>query len=178
MKLKVNYDLLNRIEESKKGVSLNKLYKERLRDTAICIPSLTPLYFLVFDNIGRYLIYLLGFEGIYFIIDCLIDSMFKDYKKKIAKEDLLDLVRDLEKLGVLTNYELLQSSEVIKTDYKVTLSKHKIPVIKEEKYINVNLRNGYNETIMQEHNIMSRYYDISVKEIEKKKEFKLVKNRI
>ena len=176
MKLKVNYDLLNKIEESKKGVSLNKIYKNRLRNTAICIPMLTPFYILDPDNIGRNLIYLLGFEGFYFVTDCIIDSMFKDYKKKIAKEDLLDLIRDLEKLGVLTNYELLQSSEVITTNYKVTLNKHKIPAIKEAKYINVNLRNGYSETIMQEHNIMSRYYDIYVKEIEKKKVFKLAKN--
>ena len=61
MKLKVNYDLLNKIEESKKGVSLNKIYKNRLRNTAICIPMLTPFYILDPDNIGRNLIYLLGF---------------------------------------------------------------------------------------------------------------------
>ncbi len=178
MKIKVNYDLLSKIKESKKGISLSKIYKARLRYTILSAPLLVPLFIMYPSEKEKIIPFYIGWESLWLVIDYLIEKSFKNLKKKTSKMELDDLIDELSKLGVLTNYELLQSSKVIDTNYKITLNENKIPVIKEEKYINVNLSNGYNETILQEHNIMSRYYDISVKEIEKKKEFKLAKNKI
>ena len=173
MKIKVNYDLLSKIKESKKGISLSKIYKARLRYTILSAPLLVPLFIMYPSEKEKIIPFYIGWESLWLVIDYLIEKSFKNLKKKTSKMELDDLINELSKLGVLTNYELLQSSKVIDTNYKITLNENKIPVIKEEKYINVNLSNGYNETILQEHNIMSRYYDISVKKIEKKKEFKL-----
>ncbi len=178
MKIKVNYDLLSKIKESKKGISLSKIYKARLRYTILSAPLLVPLFIMYPSEKEKIIPFYIGWESLWLVIDYLIEKSFKNLKKKTSKMELDDLINELSKLGVLTNYELLQSSKVIDTNYKITLNENKIPVIKEEKYINVNLSNGYNETILQEHNIMSRYYDISVKKIEKKKEFKLAKNKI
>lgn len=72
--------------------------------------------------------------------------------------------------------KLLKDAEVIQTNYKVNLrDKNKLPFLKQEKYIEVPLCNGYKEILLQEHNIGSKNYELSVQEPTKKMSLKLSK---
>ena len=53
--------------------------------------------------------------------------------------------------------------------------KIKIPKLKQYKYIDIPLSNGYEETLLQEYTFGDKYYELSVNEPDKKVNMSLVK---
>lgn len=177
MKLKINYDLIEKIKESKSGIRLHKIFKERINNVVFALGISLPLYPLL--SVKGQLIsisWVFVHNGILGSVDYLLDKRKQYTLKQSANSDLLYLVNALSRLEVKTTTELLKDAEIIKTGYKLKFrDSDKLPVIKEEKYIEVPLCNGYKETLLQEHNIGSKDYELSVQEPVKKVQFKLAK---
>lgn len=109
-------------------------------------------------------------------LDYLFEKKIKNLKELSATFDLLQLTNVLSKLEVRTTTKLLKEAEVISTNYKIKFKdSDKTPVLKQEKYIEVPLSNGYKETLLQEHNVGSKDYELSVQEPAKKMSLKLSK---
>ena len=177
MKLKINYDLIEKIKESKNGIKLNKIVKTRVISFGVSLAILSPLYvnFSVEETmIG---ISSLVFWNVFFGgLDYLFEKKIKNLKELSATFDLLQLTNALSKLEVRTTTKLLKEAEVISTNYKIKFKdSDKTPVLKQEKYIEVPLSNGYKETLLQEHNIGSKDYELSVQEPAKEMSLKLSK---
>lgn len=177
MKIKINYDLMEKIKQSKNGIELHRIIKNKVITFGVTLTVLTPLY--VTSSLRSTIISILSsafYCTVYGGIDYLVAKKFKDSKELRANLELSILANELSNLEVRTNAYLLKDAEVIKTNYKINFRDNdKLPILKEEKYIDVPLCNGYKETLLQEHNIGSKEYEISVKEPTKKMSFKLSK---
>ena len=118
----------------------------------------------------------------------------KNYKDIIINEatiDLQQLASQLIALEVKTSAELLQESKINQINYKIKFvdedinskkmkkilnrDKIKIPKLKQYKYIDIPLSNGYEETLLQEYTFGDKYYELSVNEPDKKVNMSLVK---
>ncbi len=177
MKLKINYDLIEKIKESKNGIKLNKIVKTRVISFGVSSALLSPLY--VNSSVEETMLGIssLVFWNVFFGgLDYLFEKKIKNLKELSATFDLFHLANELSKLDVRTTTELLKEAEVISTNYKIKFKdSDKTPVLKQEKYIEVPLSNGYKETLLQEHNIGSKDYELSVQEPAKKMSLKLSK---
>lgn len=177
MKIKVNYDLIEKIKESKTGVRLHKIVKDRLKVVGITLGIVSPLYALssLRSNLLN-ILYVLLLNASIGGLDYFLEKQLKDSNELKATLELICLATDLSNLNVKTTTELLKDSEVIQTNYKIKFrDSDKLPVLKQEKYIEVPLCNGYTETLLQEHNIGSKNYELSVQEPTKKMSLKLSK---
>lgn len=168
MKLTVNYDLINRIKESKRGFRLSKIIKSNL-----CITLPSTLTFLLFkENKLEILIYFITLNSIFNFMD-----LSRPFNKKVMQDSTWDLnllLDKLYKLDIRTTMPLLQESRVIQTNYEVKYRDDKIPVLMQKKYITVPLSNGHEETILQKHVFGDDNYELSVQEPTKKLQFKTV----
>lgn len=186
MKIKTDYDLLKEIEHSKKGIKGSEHFINALKNNPACsIGGLILLTYSIVNvvrneevkdkliiiaiNIGGYS---LG-RGIF----NLISKKYKVLDIKKATDELQRLVTQLYNLEVRTDLELLKKSKLNQTNYKIVFTDGdiKLPKIKQYKYIDVPLSNGYEETILQEHVFGDEDYEISVKSPEKKTSARLVK---
>lgn len=182
MKLRINYDLLEKIRFSKKGLSLKKsLAITYLPAFPLVIKSFYDVISAMNNDIGNkdaYLI-LLGLMLVGQTIPgttvYLAKKFFDPNAKPVADNSLSILAAKLTGLDIITTRELLKESELLKTKYQIKYTDNKLPVLKQEKYISVPLTNGYSETLLQEHIIGSKTWDISVEEPEKKLQLKLAK---
>lgn len=175
MKIKINYDLIEKIKESKNGIKLDKIVKRVTLATVMGNVILTPLYInrpLEVNMLSVSIITIVNAIG--GILQYSIAKSSKDFFERFANLVLDDFVNELSNLEIKTTTELLKEAEVIKSNYKIHFEDDsKIPRLKQEKYIKIKLCNGYTETLLQEHNIGSDDYEISVNEPVKRKSFKL-----
>ena len=169
MKLIVNYDLLNKIKESKTGMNLQKniINELRIQSFALSLGCVIDLLILgkpyVFNN--------LLFCGMYFIPGFvmlnIIDKAFQVNNKRRANMELTLLSARLNNnLKINTNLDLIKESGVYKTEYKIIKNKDNIPVIKQDKYIMIPTYNGMGDitetSVLQEHNLGSKEYILSI----------------
>lgn len=183
MKIKVNYDLLDRINMSKNGT---KLYKSDISDlnspvTYVDLSTAILGNFLVYKIDRNLFLFLLSLESIFVVISLFfIKTVLKVQKKEredCAKKDLQKLVTELYNLEVRTTNELIKESKLNNTKYKIVFTGDniKIPRIKSEKEIIIPLSNGYEETLLQEHIFGDKDYDLSVKPHAKEYTYKTIK---
>ena len=93
-----------------------------------------------------------------------------------ANITLEELVNKLAKLEVNTSLELLKDAKINTIEYEmVYVDDCKASKIKQNKYIDIPLNNGYTETILQEHLFGDDEYEISVESLVKEKTLKLAK---
>lgn len=178
MKFKIDYDMLEKIKHSKKGISAAGLFLESSKKSKYnLLINLSNIGFFIDGIIEKDKI-LIGL-GIWWLVANYTIFSFgsKLIKEKIKEESYMDLQKlanSLYKLEVNTTAELLQDSEMLESHLKFKYIDSK-PVIIENTYIKVPLSNGYEETLLQEHRFGSKDYEISVEEPVKKKKFKLAK---
>lgn len=160
MKLKINYDLIKKVKDSKKGFSLQKVAKIRV--------AILPLHLLVllFYSIGgNFRDAVTGFilgQVHFTLTTTFFIKYLKNIIEKYANVNLQTLALNLNDLGLKTTPELLKESEVIETNYKFRYIDDKLPVLTEEKYIMVPLVNNNEEILLQEHRVGSKNYELSV----------------
>lgn len=178
MKILVNYDLMDKLNEYERGYDLKKNFKIILFSE---IGAATFGYASTFKGDLKKCIFDMMFYTVLSTtvltpIWCLVDKVF-GIEKIIAKDSLINLSKDLKSLNINTNLELLKDSEVVKTNYKFKLNENKLPVLKEDKYIRIKTLHPYGkeqeEYLHQEHIIGRREYEISNEEPPKKKVRKL-----
>lgn len=187
MKIQVNYDLLEEIVCSKKGVSINRIVKHRIAAAglAVAICSLIDICIGKFpealpNNITSIGVLSLGF----YVGDIVVNNIprINEENKFDAYDNLKRLSTNLQVLQVKTNSTLLQDGILLEKHHKIVKSKKGFPLILEQKYIEIPTCSdyGYNssETLLQEHIIGSNNYDISVEEPPKQKRLQFAKGSI
>lgn len=169
MKLTVNYDLINRIKESKKGFCLSKTIKHNL---CLTLPfTLTTLLFM--ENKLEKLILFVASNFMWDFLEFLSSPNEKVMQDSNCNLDLLP--DKLYKLDIRTTIPLLQESKIIQTNYEIIKYRDdKLPVLTQKKYITIPLSNGHEETILQEHVFGDDSYELSVQEPTKKLKFEAV----
>lgn len=180
MKIQINYDLLNKVTESKKGFSLNQISKyvskctlgSLVVDASLSLIFLEPPEKFLFDSIF-YLIF-------HTILGTTVHISLSELCKRKSDRDLLLLALKLYQLDIITDLNLIKKSYAYHTDYKMINNNNKdIPILKQNKYIILPVYENGEESevsILQEHIIGSKKYVLSIGEPEK--QLKLVHNTI
>ena len=106
LKIKINYDLFDKINEANTGISLKKNTKKNLFGIGITLPlmvAVSPDFKTVIEIIARLtaLNYLC-----YGMVDILVSSITKDK----SKDELKRLAIALRNIDVNTDYEMLLNS--------------------------------------------------------------------
>lgn len=184
MKIKVNYELMQKIDIANKGFSLKGSI---INNSKFC--GKWFLFFCLIDGIFNSdhnldVLNNLCTQAITFSIFGFIDITFAKFfgnqKIEFAENDLRMLSRQLASLHVKTNVPLLKESVVQDTNYKFVLNKHNFPVLKQDKYILVPTYDSYGnhdvESLHQEHILGTKDYDISVGEPNKRLKLSLQSN--
>lgn len=179
MKIKINYDVIDKIQNFNRGYDLKRIAFANTISGLLTFLISSSIVLPISDHkissmitIGTSSVFgTLLWTYIYISVD-----KAKSLSKSIAENKLQNLVRNLKKVQVHTNLSALQEAKVIKTSYKLKLDDQKKPFVKQDKYIQVcaynSLGDQYNETLHQEHIIGTKDYDISVGEPEKKVQVK------
>ena len=171
MNIKVNYDLVNKMYESKHGYKLSREVKTLLLGGVLSAGMLSPaLAFVSPEDIKTFVPKYLAFI---LVSSFLGGKMCKKITNSTAMNnanlslDLLsselnnnnvDITPDLLKEGVVT-------SKKYKLEYKDKDSITKR--LKKYEYIDVPLSNGYNKTLVQEHFVGIKDYNIKEEKIKK-----------
>lgn len=178
MKLVIDYDMLNKIKYSKKGFSATDVFFRTCKKFPFTMSNILVLSILAITlrDISLFII-ALGSAAPFGVLAPVLAKTFKDKVIKDSCHDLDILALRLNRLNVKTTGKLLQNSEILESelDFKFVDSK---PLITKKTYIKIPLSNDYEETILQEHKIGSKNYELSVQEPVKKKQFKLAKSAI
>lgn len=168
MKLIINYDLLNRIKESETGMNLQKNIIRELKVQSVAFSMSCAIDLAILGK--AYIFKNLLFCGIYFVPGFVmlnaIDMAFQTNNKRRANMELILLSLRLKDINISTSLDLIKESQVYKTEYKIIKNKDKIPVIKQDKYIMIPTYNGMGDivetSILQEHNLGSKEYILSI----------------
>lgn len=182
MKIKTNFDILDIIDNSKNGISGGKLMTEAAKEFPLLFfAPIVPftLGILKDSEVLTDLIMLGGSTASIYVFSSISSKFIKQDTINKAEDDLQKIVNELVYLEVKTSKELLKESKVNEVDYKIEyVDNSRLPKLKQYKYIDIPLSNGYEETLLQEHVIGDKNYELSVNSPIKKENFKLVKNNI
>jgi len=171
MKIVINYDLLDKIRESKTGFSFNKIKNKTLFFSAINMAIETPRNITENANLENYILDLVIFLFIHFNVQIAPHCFTTEISKKIAKQYLTILSDQLQDMFVKTDAVLLQDAHRYKTKYELDYENSKLPNILEKKYIMIPVHNDWDcneRSLVQEHIIGSNEYILSYGEPEKK----------
>lgn len=164
----VNYDLIDKIMEAKKAFSLQRIIKYRGAEIAGVFGGYKAFSIIAgipfektTDEAVRILLMMIG---CFTLLEVIIRCICSDIYKSNAKEDLQQLIYDL---NLNTNLELLMQSEVSLTERHPI--KEFLPVL-EKKYISVPTFDGGEVSVLQEHVLTHKEYTISLGEPDKKLE--------
>lgn len=189
MKLVINYDFFNAIKNVNEPTGPLKLIRNNKYRYMIYAPIWYAQDVLLGRNFNENIAIVLMCYGL--AISCELGILYSSKKinsnnmDKYAYESSNKLKRlssQLKDINVKTDYDMLLKSELYDKKYKIEFNEDKIPFLKEEKYIlmpSYGFDGQQKETsIMQEHNIGSSNYILSVGEPEKQYKKVLVKSYI
>lgn len=164
MKIRINYDLIDKIKESKTGFSLKRTISKSLLATSISTALNIPLIFDGDNTLVRFVSISSGCFLMSLLYWSLDNKNFKEINTNFSINQLKQLASILRKHYVNTDYELLQKAYEYETKYSFMLDGDKIPRLKQEKYIMVPVvdRDGKKEvSLVQEHIVGTRDYELS-----------------
>lgn len=185
MKLVINYDFFNAIRDVNEPLTPMKIVRNNRKYKFLAPVTLGIGYLggMSPESIARYLIL---WYGIYITTDLALDNAIKRLNNNVdsyaltASTRLKNLSLKLDDINVKTNYDMLLKSELYEKNHKLELSNDIIPTLTEQKYIYVpsyGFDGQEKETsILQEHDIGSSVYTLSVGEPEKQYRRVLVNN--
>ena len=169
MKIKVNYDLIDKIKQSQKSITLSKTASKNFKYGIYMFSIYTILDLMLSENkdsnvllaasIGASAFYLLKT-----LVDEMMNKCLKEKQKQDALIDLIFLTRKLKKINIDTSPELLIDSKIQSVEYKINLNEEKIPNLLQNKYILIPTYNDgeiKEKYVLQEHVIGSKEYTLS-----------------
>lgn len=182
MKIVINYDLLDKVQEAKTGFSLQRTVKPILIKSCISFAilmgfdTLRPLTSeeVLKETLENIMISLM----IYTFTIGTADLILSKFTKNMSKNTLRKLSMHLKEINVNTNSGLILDSYKYKTEYEINKGDKSKDLI-QKKYIMVPvIENGEESeiSIVQEHVIGSKIYSLSCGEPTKQKVFKLALN--
>ena len=168
MKITINYDFVNAILNVNEPFNTFKIIRNRKKQWAIIN---LPMYTIIDTIVQKDIFLVIGTLLFQFGLLILNDYFLKNYlnmdiyKEKSIK-DLKQLVIDLEKLYIKTDYDLILQSSLYNKKYKLNINKENIFNVMEQKYILVptyDFNNNIKKTsILQEHIIGTNNYVLSI----------------
>ncbi len=168
MKIKINYDLIDKIKESQNGVTLFKTASRNFKYGIFMFSAYILLDLMLSKDDNNVLLAAsIGASICYLsktLIDNIMNACIKDKQKLKALTDLISLTIKLKKINIDTSLELLIDSKVQKVDYSIKLNSKKIPSILQNKYILIPTYNDgeiKEKYVLQEHVIGSKEYTLS-----------------
>ena len=188
MKLVTNFDFDKAVRDINEPISLPREFRHVSSTYYLIIGANCTVMLCSGANIESVVLGAAMGELIGLEIVCLAKRLIKkqnpdyiDNYTYIARERLKRLSTMLKDINVKTNYDMLLKSELYEQKYKIESSDSSIIPVKEEKYIYVpsyGFDGKEKETsILQEHNIGSHTYTLSVGEPEKQYRKVLVNNQ-
>ncbi len=184
MKLIINYDFFNAIRSVNEPTTPLKIIRNEPK--YYMVPSfLIPIAYIAGVPSEDFVRSMISLYGFYLGVDLIFGQVYKNYlgedKYSLrANRNLIKLPGLLSNINVKTNYDMLLKSELYERRFKIESNDTGIIPIKEEKYIYVpsyGFDGQEKETsILQEHNIGSSSYVLSVEEPEKRYRRVLVNN--
>ena len=169
MKIIINYDLIDKAQESKTGFSLNKYKRSVGICTGIISGATSVTVFTGAQSMFEYLAHC-GYAFAYYLLYFRFSQLAsKESNISNSEKCLGELVSKLDKIFVRTDVELLQDAYCYETEYEINNSF--LPRVMQKKYINVPVYNDWDNnerSLVQEHIIGSKEYFLSYGEPEKK----------
>lgn len=166
MKIEINYDLIDRIAEAKKGFSLKRCAKRPIFLTSIATGSFSMVGAITGDSIYHTASWIISAASFYTFQSVLMAMLLRKEMKKCAEKDLRKLVAELRNSTVKTDEEAILDSYKYETQYKIKADDSFLPKIEEKKYIKVPIQDEYwgnkEMPIVQEHIVGSSDYTISI----------------
>lgn len=171
MKLVINYDLINKINDANRGYSLIRATKRALIPTSMVIPLTFGLNMISSFPLNE----LPELMSSVFILESGIWGTLELSVSRLtcinSTNDLKRLVEILRNININTDYELLMESYAYHTDYEFNFKEDTLlPSIEQKKYIMVPVYDNGEESklsILQEHTIGKKEYYLSVGEFKK-----------
>lgn len=193
MKIEINYDLIDKINEAKGKYKLKRYHKEAhntfpiiqasITEAILPIPILLSLDYPIEKIIPTTLKAAIGIYALLFVISTLSDALARKIAgttvEQSAKTKLHELSLKLNSQYVKTSLPLLLDSKEYHKEHKLILNKKGLPCIMEHKYIMIPTYNDgeiKEKSILQEHQVGTNKYILSLGTKVKKKEFKLAYN--
>ena len=163
MKIKINYDLLKTTDLSEKGISIDKIISKSLfKGLTWAVPGELMVTFcpdkketLIASSC------LIGAYAIYPVLNVLYHNLYKDEYKQEFNDELDTIINKLKSLNIYTNKDLLKQARLITKSYKGDINSI-IPNIKEKKHIEIPVIDNNVIELVQEHNIGSKDYALSI----------------
>ena len=181
MKIIVNYDLLERISEAKKGYSLSRCNRRTFSLLGISV-GLTMMIDMAsgigFSN-------LISGIPIQFLIHAsgtgVLALASSKLNQRMAIYDLIKLFIKLKQIQVRINVDALMNAYTYKTKYKLHKGKY-FPNVEQIKYINLSYEDPYfgdgELSLKQEHTLGTKQYALSYGHPEEKKSFSFLKKAV
>lgn len=165
MKLIINYDLINEITTANTGINIKRF----MAKTELNMGIITALNLSTFIATGEAMpmTFITGLINGTFIFGG-SELILREINKEIADERLRKLASSLKTINIYTDADLIKEGKLYKTQYK--LVKDNKPIIQQNKYIMIPTNGNLNAnevSLLQEHNIGSREYVLSIGEPKK-----------
>ena len=187
MKLVINYDFFNAIRNVNEPLTPMKIVRNNKRYQIIA-PTIFGVGYLCGMDTQFICQNFIICCGIYMTTDLTANILAKkvngcaDIYADVDSGRLKDLSTKLNDIGVKTDYDMLLKSEMYEKNYKVETSSDKLVTLSQKKYIYVpsyDFNGKEKETsILQEHDIGTNIYSLSVGEPDKQYRRVLINNRI
>lgn len=131
MKLRINYDFLEKIRNVNEPHNPLKVIRNNKNITAIyfCSNCMFQLYYFEsFNELMLKTLYCCGSTFSVAFVACLVEILCKeDYYAKESSNDIKILVNSLNKLHMNINYELFLKFRLFRKEYKINLNEKFIP---------------------------------------------------
>lgn len=176
MKIIINYDLMDKIAEAKKGYSLKRCVKRTLGMASISALIGTPDN-LINGNISPELwIELSAYLMCHTSFTTALALAFQNMTKESAQGILSSLVSELRGNCIRTDEEAILDTKKYKTEYDISFTAA-IPTLEQRKYLNIPVKDEYfgdkDISMVQEHIIGTREYVLSFGEPREQKVYSL-----
>ena len=176
MKIVINYDVIDKINEAKKGYSLKRCVKRTAAFASISAMIGVPDNLIsgninpdLWVELASYLLIHSSFTGAYvFALNGLVQQS--------AQYSLKSLVNELRSKCIKTDEESILDTYQYKTEYNVGFSSI-VPIIEQKKFLKVPVKDEYfgdkEISLVQEHTVGTRQYVLSLGEPKKEKVYSL-----
>lgn len=176
MKIVINYDVIDKISEAKKGFSLKRCVKRTAALASISSMIGIPDNLVSGDITPELWIELLSYVLIHSAYTGAYVYAFSGLTKENAQRSLHSLVNELRSKCIKTDDESFLDTYKYKTEYDVKFSSI-APIIEQKKYLKIPVKDEYfgdkEISVVQEHTIGTRQYTLSLGEPNKEKVYSL-----
>ena len=174
-----NYDLMTSVDLANNGVQLKKTILGALKLQLILMGLSTGIDLALRSDHEIQWLWNIAYNSMVSMsYIALVNTLQKKFKDKIETQAFLKLAKlalQLYDLNISTPPFLLQAAKVSQTEYRVQVNERHLPVIQQRKYILIPTYDSLGEikevSLLQEHNLGSKTYILSVASPEKAYEF-------